>query len=164
MALYIRLWGLSTPQLCYQSSTPLVILANYYYHYHKRDLQHHFFCLSVLNFLQSLMLFVNFLSVLTIQSSAWKWHRVGMNWKSEWLCEHKDRWQDPHWNVWPARDCYLFSFSSSQQTYCNWFTLTFQGYGAVNSGGYRDRLIFKKEAKNLIISWERDIWGNLPSE
>lgn len=38
---------------------------------------------------------------LTVPSSAWKWHRAGMNWKSEWLYEHKDRWQDPHWNVWP---------------------------------------------------------------
>lgn len=56
---------------------------------------------------------------LTVPSSAWKWHRAGMNWKSEWLYEHKDRWQDPHWNVWPAHGCYLFSLSSSQQTHCD---------------------------------------------
>lgn len=56
---------------------------------------------------------------LTVPSSAWKWHRAGMNWKSEWLYEHKDRWQDPHWNVWPAHGCYLFSLPSSQQTHCD---------------------------------------------
>lgn len=113
----------------------------------------------------SLMLSTSFLSVLTVQCSAWKWHHVGMNWKCEWLCEHKDRWQDPHWNVWPARGCCLFSFPSSQQEHCGWFTsITSQDYGAVNSSGYLDRLISKRRAKNLFISWEQDIPGKIPSE
>lgn len=79
---------------------------------------HCLFCVDVLN--SAKLNAVHELSLcLTVPSSAWKWHRAGMNWKSEWLYEHKDRWQDPHWNVWPAHGCYLFSLSSSQQTHCD---------------------------------------------
>lgn len=104
------------------------------------------FCVSVLNPVQNLMLSMNLLSVLTVPSSAWKWHRAGMNWKSEWLYEHKDRWQDPHWNVWPAHGCYLFSLPSSQQTHCDctaaavrFTSRTFQDCGAAHGRGYLDR-------------------------
>lgn len=84
-----------------------------------------------------------------------------MNWKSEWLCEHKDRWQNPQWNAWPAHGCYLFSLSRSQQTHCDctaavvrFTSRTYQDGGSRNSRGYLDRLSPKKEAKNPFIAWE----------
>lgn len=120
---------LSTP-LALLPPTLLVTLANYYHHqdyYYNVVLTSLLLCVCVcmcthvctLNTLQNLMLSMNFVFVLIVQSSAWQWHSAGMNWKSEWLCEHKDRWQKPQWNVWPVHGCYLFSLSRRQQTHCH---------------------------------------------
>lgn len=168
----VRFWALSTP-LALLPPTPFVTLENYCH-------DHNYYCHVALTLLLSCVCAQHFTKLDAVHELplcsncskfclevALSWYELEI-WMAVWT---QRQMAEPPGNVWPAHGCYLFSLSSSQQTHCDctaavvrFTSRAFQDYGAVNSRGYLDRLSPIKEAKNLFIFWEQDIWGKVTSE